>query len=41
VEPSGREERTGRGRPAALYRFRRDAVASRPAVGIGLPHARG
>lgn len=40
VEASGRLETSGRGRPAELFRFRRDLVAARPETGIGLPGAR-
>lgn len=40
VEPTGRmESRTG-GRPAELFRFRRDVVSERSAAGVGLPVAR-
>lgn len=39
VEGTGREEpRTG-GRPAELFRFRRDVLRERPAPGVGLPGA--
>jgi hypothetical protein len=43
VETAGLVERTARlrretgGRPAALYRFRRDVLRERPAPGMGLP----
>lgn len=37
VEPTGRRDTSGRGRPAALYSFRRDVVRERAAVGIDLP----
>jgi hypothetical protein len=40
VEPTGRLESRGRGRPAELYRFRRDVILARPQVGIGLPAVR-
>lgn len=40
VEPTGRQASTG-GRPAALFRFRRDALRERPAPGVGLPGKRG
>ncbi len=37
VEPTGeRDESTG-GRPAALYRFRREVIRERPTPGVGLP----
>jgi len=42
VETAGLVERTGRvrretgGRPAALYRFRRDVLRERPGPGMGL-----
>jgi hypothetical protein len=34
VEPTGAESRPKRGRPAALFRFRRDVVKERPAPGL-------
>lgn len=37
VEPTGRMEATGRGRPAELYRFRHEAVLERRTLGIGIP----
>ncbi len=40
VEATGRMESAGRGRPAELYRFRRDVILERAAVGVGLPGAR-
>lgn len=40
VEPTGRIETLGRGRPAELYRFRREILRARAAVGVGLPAAR-
>jgi hypothetical protein len=40
VEPIGRTEATGRGRPAEVYRFRRDVLKARAAVGVGLPAVR-
>lgn len=40
VEPTGRRAATGPGRPAALYRFRREALTERVAVGVGLPTLR-
>lgn len=40
VEATGRMESTGRGRPAELYRFRRDVVRERAAVGVSLPGTR-
>lgn len=46
VERGGLVERTGRfvsltgGRPAALFRFRRDVLRERPAPGVGLPGRR-
>ncbi len=40
VEGTGRlDARTG-GRPAELFRFRRDVLRERPAPGVGLPHLR-
>ena len=39
VEPTGRMDPSGTGRPAALYRFRREVVRERAAVGVGLPGA--
>lgn len=40
VEPTGATDTSGRGRPAALHRFRRDVVRERASVGIGLPSKR-
>jgi hypothetical protein len=46
VEKGGLVERTGRsdartgGRPAELFRFRRDVLRERPAPGVGLPSVR-
>jgi hypothetical protein len=46
VEQGGLVERTGRhdhrtgGRPAGLFRFRREVLLERPAPGVGLPGAR-
>lgn len=40
VEATGQTQATGRGRPAELYRFRRDATRARAVVGIGLPATR-
>ena len=40
VEPTGRVDSTGRGRPAELYRFRRDVMRERAAVGVSLPSVR-
>jgi hypothetical protein len=34
VEPTGAESRPKRGRPAALFRFRRDVLTERPAPGL-------
>jgi hypothetical protein len=36
VEPTGAETRPKRGRPAALFRFRRDVLKERPAPGLRL-----
>src|SRR5262249_8418155 len=36
VEPTGETSTATRGRPAALFRFRRDAVQERPAPGLPL-----
>lgn len=41
VEPTGKMETQGRGRPAELFRFRRAAVLERRTLGIGVPVARG
>ncbi len=40
VEATGQTQMTGRGRPAELYRFRRDVTRARAVVGIGLPATR-
>jgi hypothetical protein len=40
VEATGRMEATGRGRPAELYSFRREALLERRSAGIGVPMAR-
>ncbi|MCA1974600.1 MAG: hypothetical protein LDL44_17330, partial [Caenispirillum sp.] len=40
VEATGRTDDSGRGRPAELYRFRRDVLRERHSVGIGLPLVR-
>ncbi len=40
VEGLGRLERSAGGRPAELFRFRREAAAAAPAVGLSLPLAR-
>lgn len=40
VEPTGRMDDTGRGRPAELHRFRRDVLRERHTVGIGMPLVR-
>ncbi|CAN0103845.1 unnamed protein product, partial [Discosporangium mesarthrocarpum] len=40
VEPTGRQSAPARGRPAELYRFRREVLRERTAAGIGLPAAR-
>ena len=37
VEATGGRESGGRGRPAKLYRFRRDVLLERPAPGVGMP----
>jgi hypothetical protein len=34
VEPTGKSAQPGRGRPAALFRFRRDILKERPAPGV-------
>jgi hypothetical protein len=40
VEPTGRQSTPARGRPAELFRFRRDVLRERTAAGIGLPATR-
>lgn len=40
VEPTGRQSTPARGRPAELFRFRREVLRERTAAGIGLPTAR-
>lgn len=37
VEGTGRRQTGGSGRPAELFRFRRDVLRERPAPGVGLP----
>jgi len=37
VEETGEVETRARGRPAALFRFRREVLRERPAPGVGLP----
>ncbi len=39
VEGTGRSEHTGRGRPAELFRFRREVFRERPAPGVYYPGA--
>jgi len=40
VEPTGRFEAAGRGRPAELFRFRREVLHERVAPGVGIPAVR-
>jgi hypothetical protein len=40
VEPTGQRDSQARGRPAELFRFRREVLSERPASGVGLPAAR-
>ena len=40
VEPTGRREQTGRGRPAELYRFRREVLRAKASAGVALPALR-
>ncbi|MDA0654201.1 MAG: hypothetical protein O3C09_02230, partial [Proteobacteria bacterium] len=40
VEPTGQRDSKSRGRPAELFRFRREVLSERPASGVGLPAAR-
>jgi hypothetical protein len=40
VEPTGRVETSGRGRPAELYRFRRGALRAKLTAGVTLPTVR-
>ena len=40
VEPTGQRDSQSRGRPAELFRFRREVLSERPASGVGLPAAR-
>jgi hypothetical protein len=40
VEPTGRLENFGRGRPAELYRFRRDVLRAKLTGGLALPTVR-
>jgi hypothetical protein len=39
VEPTGQQIHATGGRPAGLFRFRRDVLHERPAPGVGLPKA--
>jgi hypothetical protein len=40
VEGTGRLDASTGGRPAELFRFRRDVLRERPAPGVGLPGLR-
>ncbi len=40
VESTGRREHATGGRPAALFRFRREVLLERPAPGVGIPAVR-
>jgi hypothetical protein len=40
VEGTGRQDPATGGRPAELFRFRREVLRERPAPGVGLPHVR-
>ena len=40
VEGTGRRDHRTGGRPAELFRFRREVLLERPAPGVGLPTAR-
>jgi hypothetical protein len=40
VEGTGRVDASTGGRPAELFRFRRDVLRERPAPGVGLPGLR-
>lgn len=40
VEPTGRVQSEGRGRPAELFRFRRAVLRAKPAAGVSLPKLR-
>ncbi len=40
VEPTGQTQSQTRGRPAALFRFRREVLRERPAPGVGIPALR-
>ena len=40
VEPTGEQVPLTRGRPAALFRFRREVLRERPSPGVGLPSSR-
>jgi len=40
VEPTGQMEAAGRGRPAELFRFRREVLHERVAPGVGIPTVR-
>ncbi len=41
VVETGRSDTTSRGRPAALYKFRKEVLHERPAQGVGLPKVAG
>ena len=40
VEPTGQRDIQSRGRPAELFRFRREVLSERPVSGVGLPSLR-
>jgi hypothetical protein len=40
VEPTGQRDIQSRGRPAELFRFRREVLSERPVSGVGLPSTR-
>ena len=40
VEPTGRREGSGRGRPAELFKFRQEVLLERLSPGVGIPTQR-
>lgn len=40
IEPTGRMQSEGRGRPAELFRFRRAVLRAKPTAGVAMPTLR-